>query len=146
MLNHHLSELQLVLRVLIASLLGGIIGWEREHHVRVAGIRTYSAIALGSCVFGLVSMNVSVNADPTRIAAQVVTGIGFIGAGMIFRQGGSVGGLTSAATIWATAAVGLATAFGMYITGLLTTIIIFLLLFLSRLNWWRRISGKTREE
>ncbi len=143
---HHVSELELIIRVLIATILGSLIGWEREHHVRGAGIRTFGAISLGSCVFGLVSLHFASHADPTRIAAQVVTGIGFIGAGVIFRQGASVGGLTSAATIWATAAVGLAVSFGMYTIGFVTAILIFLLLFLPRLDWWQKISGKRKYE
>jgi len=136
------THLTMIFRVLLASSLGALIGWEREYHAHHAGIRTYSAIALGACVFALISLSVGGFADPTRISAQVVTGIGFLGAGVIFRQGSNVGGLTSAATIWATAAVGLAVAYGMYIIGLLTAIIIFLLLFLSRVSWWQRISKK----
>lgn len=139
-------EMQLIFRVILASLLGGFIGWEREHHVRGAGIRTYSAIALGACVFGILSLSTAGQGDPSRIAAQVVTGIGFLGAGVIFKQGSSVAGLTSAATIWATSAVGLSVAYGMYTISILTAFIIFLLLFLPRLEWWNRISAKNRPE
>lgn len=135
-------DLELLMRVILAFLLGGMIGFERERHGQAAGIRTYGAIALGACVFGIVSFNVS-NADASRIAAQVVTGVGFLGGGVIFRRDGNVvSGLTTAATLWATAAVGLAVAFGMYTLSILTSILIFLLLYLPRLKWWKKVSSK----
>jgi putative Mg2+ transporter-C (MgtC) family protein len=99
------TDLEIIMRVFIAFLLGGLIGWERERHGISAGIRTYGAICLGACVFGVVSSSIP-GADPSRIAAQVVTGIGFLGGGLIFRQGDYVSGLTTAATLWATAAIG----------------------------------------
>lgn len=132
-------DLEIVMRVIIACLLGGIIGWERERHGISAGIRTYSAIALGSCVFGVLSL---MGSDPSRIAAQVVTGIGFLGGGLIFREGNYITGLTTAATLWATAAVGLAVSFGFYLVSILTTLIIFLLLYMPKLRWWKKISAK----
>ncbi len=132
-------DLEVVFRVLLASFLGGMIGWERERHGISAGIRTYSAIALGSCVFGVLSL---IGTDPSRIGAQVVTGIGFLGGGLIFREGNYVTGLTTAATLWATASVGLAISFGFYVIGILTAIIIFLLLYMPKLRWWKKISAK----
>ena len=78
----------------------------------------------------------------TRIAAQVVTGIGFLGAGMIFRQGDYTAGLTTAATLWATSAIGLAIAFRFYIVGIFLTLLIYLLLYLPRLPWWQKFSSK----
>lgn len=136
-------DLQMIFRVVLACLLGCLIGWERERHRNIvsAGIRTYGAIALGSCVFGILSYFVT-SADPSRIAAQVVTGIGFLGGGIIFRQGDYVTGLTTAATLWATAAVGLAVAFGLYFVAATITILLFLLLYLPRLAWWKKISAK----
>lgn len=138
-------DLEIFLRVLLACVLGGLIGWERERHRHIvsAGIRTYGAICLGACVFGVLSFYVSVT-DPSRIAAQVVTGIGFLGGGIIFRQGDYVTGLTTAATLWATASVGLAIAFGLYFVGLLISLLIFLLLYLPRLPWWKKVSAKTQ--
>ena len=133
------TDVEVVMRVIIACLLGGMIGYERERHGISAGIRTYSAISLGACVFGVLSL---AGPDPTRIAAQVVTGIGFLGGGLIFREGNYVTGLTTAATLWATAAVGLSISFGFYAIGILTSILIFLLLYLPRLSWWKRISAK----
>jgi putative Mg2+ transporter-C (MgtC) family protein len=82
--------------------------------------------------------------DQTRVAAQVVTGIGFLGGGIIFRQGDAVKGLTTAATLWATASIGLAVAVGLNITAALTTFLIITLLFLSRMKWWKRISRKEK--
>lgn len=138
-----IMDLEMVLKVIISCVLGGIIGWERERHRNIvsAGIRTYGAISLGSCAFGLLSYIVT-DADPSRIAAQVVTGIGFLGGGIIFRQGDYVTGLTTAATLWATAAVGLAVAFNLYLVAISTTILIYLLLYLPRLPWWKKISAK----
>jgi putative Mg2+ transporter-C (MgtC) family protein len=92
------------LYVLLAGVLGGIVGWQREHMGIEAGVRTFAAVSLGACVFGLIYP-----AD-TRIAAQVVTGIGFLGAGVIMRGRGHIHGLTTAASLWAVASVGLAIA------------------------------------
>jgi len=135
------TDIAIVGRIIMACCVGGLIGWERERHGSSAGIRTYGAIALGSCVFGVLSLAL-VGADPSRIAAQIVTGIGFLGGGVIFRQGDYVSGLTTAATLWATAAVGVAIAFGLYIIGILTGILIFLLLYLPLLPWWKKVSHK----
>lgn len=137
------EDFAMLFRVILACFLGGLIGWERERHRNIvsAGIRTYGAIALGSCAFGILSYFMNAG-DPTRIAAQVVTGIGFLGGGIIFRQGDYVTGLTTAATLWATAAVGLAVSFGLYFVGILIAILIFLLLYLPRLAWWKKISAK----
>ena len=140
MLPHTLStDLEIVIRVILACFLGCMIGWERERHGISAGIRTYGAISLGACVFGVLSL---LGTDPSRIAAQVVTGIGFLGGGLIFREGNYVTGLTTAATLWATAAVGVAVSFGFYLIGILTAALIFLLLYLPRLKWWKKISSK----
>jgi putative Mg2+ transporter-C (MgtC) family protein len=136
------TEMHMILQVILAFLLGGIIGWEREHHSSQAGIRTYAAISVGSCVFGLISLHAYGVIDPTRIAAQVVTGIGFLGAGVIFRQGNAVNGLTTAATLWGMASIGLAVAYAMYVVAVLTTVLIFILLWLPRISWWRKISKK----
>jgi len=137
------ADLIVILRVMIAFFLGGLIGWERERDGISAGIRTYGAISLGACVFGIVSISI-IGADPSRIAAQVATGIGFLCGGVIFRQGDYVVGLTTAATLWATSAVGLAISFGMYIIGVMTTALIFILLYLPRLPWWVKLSRKMK--
>jgi len=134
-------DLEIFARITIAFLLGALIGWERERHGISAGIRTYGAISLGACVFGVLSISIP-GSDPSRIAAQIVTGIGFLGGGVIFRQGDYVSGLTTAATLWATAAVGLAVSFGFYLISFLTSILIYLLLYLPRLPWWKKVTGK----
>ena len=144
MLPHTLqTDLEMFFRVIVACFLGCLIGWERERHRNIvsAGIRTYGAISLGACAFGIVGLYIA-GADPSRVASQIVTGIGFLGGGIIFRQGDYVTGLTTAATLWATAAVGLAVAVGMYLTSLLIAILIFLLLYLPRMAWWKKISAK----
>ncbi len=134
-------DFEIFARVVISFLLGALIGWERERHGISAGIRTYGSISLGACVFGVLSISI-IGADPSRIAAQVVTGIGFLGGGVIFRQGDYVSGLTTAATLWATSAVGLTVAFGMYLVAILTAVLIYLLLYLPRLDWWHKVTGK----
>lgn len=134
-------ELVMAFRALLAAFLGGIVGFERERHGQDAGIRTYGAVALGACVFGLVSMHAlgGTNID-TRIAAQVVSGVGFLGAGVIMRENGKVSGLTTAATVWASASIGLAMSFGMYLLGILTTGIIFFLLASHHLPGWKKLA------
>lgn len=138
-----ITEFEIFFRVIFACFLGCLIGWERERHRNIisAGIRTYGAISLGACAFGIVGLYIA-GSDPSRVAAQVVTGIGFLGGGIIFRQGDYVTGLTTAATLWATAAVGLAVSVGMYLSSVLMAILIFLLLYLPRMAWWKKISAK----
>jgi putative Mg2+ transporter-C (MgtC) family protein len=138
-------ELLFAGRLLLATLLGGCIGWERERHQREAGIRTYAAVALGSCAFSLISLHVGAS-DPTRIAAQVVTGMGFIGAGVILQQRGRVTGLTTAATLWATAAVGMASGFGMYVLAILAAALIFLALAIHHWPAWPSMKGPGRRD
>lgn len=137
------TDFVMFFRIIFATFLGCLIGWERERHRHItsAGIRTYGAISMGACAFGIVGMSIA-GADASRVAAQVVTGIGFLGGGIIFRQGDYVTGLTTAATLWATAAVGLAVSMGMYLVSLLTAVLIFLLLYLPRMKWWKKISAK----
>lgn len=119
-------------RILLASVLGGLIGLEREVHGRPAGFRTHLLVSLGSCLFVLASIQfyklygnfsgtVPVGVDPARIAAQVVTGIGFLGAGAIIREKASIRGLTTAACLWVAAAIGLACGIGMYATSTVVT-------------------------
>lgn len=142
------STITMIVQVLVAFFLGALIGWERERHGREAGIRTFGAIAVGACVFGLISIyglgEIGIfGGDPTRIASNVVVGVGFLGAGIIFhRDGDHVAGLTTAATLWTTAAVGLAVAFHMYSIAFLVTLIMFLILWLPKVSWWKWVSAK----
>jgi len=103
------------LRLALAAGLGGAIGLEREYRHKPAGLRTNMLIALGSALFAILSVEVGASAgSPDRIAAQVVSGIGFLGAGAILRSGQNVHGLTTAATIWVNAAIGMAAGLGAY--------------------------------
>ena len=121
-----------IVRLLLATLLGSIIGFEREYHAKEAGVRTHLLVALGSCLFMILSVygfdfmldRDHVSFDPSRIASQVVTGIGFIGAGTIILQKQMVRGLTTAAGLWVTAAIGLACGNGMYLIAVVTTAIV----------------------
>jgi putative Mg2+ transporter-C (MgtC) family protein len=121
-------------RLVVAAALGGAIGFERELREREAGLRTHLLVSVGAAVFTLVSaygfadfeygFETGVTLDPTRIAAQIVTGIGFLGAGAIIRQGLSVRGLTTAATLWVVAAIGMASGAGYYSAAVLATLIV----------------------
>jgi len=107
-------QAELALRLALSLGLGALIGLEREYHRQAAGFRTHSLVALGAALFTVVSAYGFEGADPTRIAAQIVSGIGFIGAGTILHYRGSVRGLTTAASLWAVAAVGMAVGAGLY--------------------------------
>lgn len=133
------QEALMAVRVVAAVILGGLIGLEREWHGAEAGIRTFGAVSLGSCVFALLSIHVTGGNNPHVIAAGVVTGIGFLGAGVIMHDRGNVLGLTTAATLWATASVGLATGYGMYTLASLVAMIVFALLSAHHLPGWSRL-------
>jgi putative Mg2+ transporter-C (MgtC) family protein len=126
--------LQAVIRLAIAMILGGIIGYNRELDSQPAGLRTHMILVAGSCLAMILSVNMGVaaNSDPARLAAQVVTGIGFLGAGAIMRYGLNVRGLTSASTIWSMAIVGLAVGYGQVWISVVTTV--FILVSLTLVN------------
>jgi putative Mg2+ transporter-C (MgtC) family protein len=119
-----LTDLQLIERLLLAAALGGVLGLEREFRHKSAGLRTNILIAVGSALFTIMSLNLagSSGGDPTRVAAQIVTGIGFFGAGAIMRTGSGVHGLT-AATVWVNAAVSVAVGGGEYRLAIIATIV-----------------------
>jgi len=124
------TELTMLLRLLLAVALGAVIGFQRERAQKPAGLRTHTLICLGSCLFTVVSIY-GFGSDVARVAAGVVTGIGFIGAGAIIRGGeGGVAGLTTAASIWAVAAVGLAAGAGLYFLATVATLLITAVLFI----------------
>ena len=127
-------ELQMVIRLLVAAGLWAAIGYQRERSQKPAGLRTHILISVGAALFTVVSVfGFGASADTARLAAGVVAGIGFIGAGAIMHRGGDiVTGLTTAATIWAVAAVGLASGAGLFIIAGVTTGVVLLVLYLPR--------------
>ncbi len=143
-------------RLALAAVLGGAIGFERELREREAGLRTHLLVCLGSALFTIVSAygfrdfltsgDQVIRADPTRIAAQIVTGIGFLGAGAIIRQGLSVRGLTTAATLWVAAAIGIAAGAGYYSGAVLGTVVTLIALWPLRLAAYRVFERLRPEE
>ncbi|UCZ53340.1 MgtC/SapB family protein [Bacillus shivajii] len=136
----------MTIRLVLAALLGGLVGVEREFHHHPAGFRTHMLVSVGSCLIMLLSfygfetyMSENpevVTFDPSRLAAYVVSGIGFLGAGTILVQGYTVRGLTTAASIWVVAGIGLTVGAGLYTAGILTTVIVILsLFFLGKINF-----------
>ena len=125
-----ISELEILLRLLLAAGLGALIGLEREAHGQAAGLRTHMILAVGAALAMTLSINLASlsGSDPARIAAQVVSGIGFLGAGAILRYGASIRGLTTATSLWTLAIVGLAVGDGQYLVGVATTILLLLIL------------------
>jgi putative Mg2+ transporter-C (MgtC) family protein len=122
------QDLDLAVRLVVATFLGGLIGFERESNGKDAGVRTYSLVCLGSALFMILSFKIfemyraeNAGLDPSRIAAQIVSGIGFLGAGAIMRFEKSVKGLTTAAGIWTAAGIGMACGLGLYHAALITT-------------------------
>jgi putative Mg2+ transporter-C (MgtC) family protein len=138
----------MILRLAAAALLGSVIGIERQHHGRSAGFRTHLLVSLGAALVMLVSLRFAqefgqavhlpqVQVDPARVAYGVMGGVGFLGAGAILLRGHGVQGLTTAASLWCTAAVGLACGFGMYTLSVFATLVVlFALLVLGRLERW----------
>ena len=132
------TDMQMVARLLLTLLLSGLIGLERQVHRRNAGLRTHILVALGSCLIMLTSLYVfdiykdKVALDPARIAAGVITGIGFLGAGTIIRDPEGVRGLTTAASLWVVAGIGLAVGCGFNKIAFLTTILVLIVLHFLR--------------
>ena len=121
----------MILRLLLAAALGAIIGYQRERAGKPAGLRTHTLICLGSALFTIASIYGFSGVNPAQVAAGIVAGIGFLGAGAIFhRQGGIVEGLTTAATIWAVAAIGLAAGAGLYLISAITAVVALVVLLL----------------
>ena len=109
------SDAELLGRLALAALLGGAVGAERELSDQAAGLRTHILLSIGACLFTVVSAYGFAGGDPSRLAAQIVTGIGFLGGGAILRQGLTIRGVTTAASIWATAALGVTVGIGRYL-------------------------------
>lgn len=125
-------DFEIVVRLVVASILGGLVGLERERLNRAAGLRTHVLVSVGSALFTLLSLygfrEVGKVNDPSRVAAQIVSGIGFLGAGTIMKHGATVRGLTTAATLWVVAGIGMAAGAGYYLGALVTTLVVLLAL------------------
>jgi putative Mg2+ transporter-C (MgtC) family protein len=149
-----LSNLDLIIRLLVAAGLGSLIGAERERLVWAAGLRTHMLVSVGACLFMIVSAfgfadilgTQHVILDPSRVAAQVVSGIGFLGAGSILLRGDVVRGLTTAASLWSVAAIGLAVGSGLYVEAVAATFIILIILAgIKPLEEWFQSRSRTHE-
>ncbi len=132
------GDWELLVRLIMAFIAGALVGLERESRAKSAGLRTHMLVAGGAAMFTLASLTLGDTAglgrDPTRIAAQIVTGVGFLGAGAIFRSGNEIVGLTTAASIWVAAALGVLCGGGHYLLTIAATLLTLLVLFLPT-NW-----------
>lgn len=127
------TQAVIVAQVVLAGILGLLIGFDRERKHRDAGIRTMTLVAMGSCLFTTLSIYSFAGSDPARVAAQIIPGMGFIGAGAIIKEGRSIQGLTTAATMWVTAAMGMAVGTGNWFIAIGTTVAVwFVLVVLQR--------------
>lgn len=120
-----MNDLSLILRIILAMLFGGILGWQRQHKGRWAGVRTYALVSGGSALFTILSL-ISFGTDTARVAAGVVTGIGFLGAGTILHRENRVEGLTTAAGLWMVAAIGMAVGLKLYVLGAVSSLLVML--------------------
>jgi putative Mg2+ transporter-C (MgtC) family protein len=118
-------------KMTMSAILGSLIGYQRQKSGKAAGVRTYALVTLGATLFTVVSI-MNIDGDPSRIAAQIVTGVGFLGAGTIIHRGDGVEGLTTAAGLWASAAIGMAIGMGMYGEAIITNVVILIILFIHR--------------
>lgn len=133
------EQAELLGKVLLAAFCGAVVGWQRDRRQYVAGLRTMALVATGAALFTGISQ--SLGSD--RVVANVVTGIGFLGAGIIFREGSTVRGITTAATIWAVAAIGVAIVLELYLVALVATPVVFLVLEMRPLSAY--LAGRTGE-
>lgn len=154
-----LNEWVIIFRLVLAAVLSGIVGFEREFHGRAAGFRTHILLCVGTTLIMLTSVHIfdaysgRTPIDPARLAAGVVTGIGFLGAGTIMRYKASVRGLTTAASLWVVTGIGLAVGSGLYFGGIITTFLaVIALMFFGRLehamirkDWYKTIVIETKE-
>lgn len=134
-----MSYNEIILRILLSSLAGVAIGYNREKINRPAGIRTHALLSLGACVLTILSLiafydPINKAGDPGRIAAQIVSGIGFLGAGTILKNGNKVKGLTTAATLWVSASIGMTFGAGKYYIGLISLIVTLLILYINKFS------------
>jgi putative Mg2+ transporter-C (MgtC) family protein len=124
-------EIELVARLILGFVLSGLVGIEREVSLKPAGLRTHILVGLGSTLLTIMSLHAFPGSDPSRIAASIVVGIGFLGAGTIIKTEEKVIGLTTAATLWMVAAIGVATGAGLYLLAIVSTLLAFIVLKLT---------------
>ncbi len=133
-----LSYMEITARLLISALISATIGYEREAHTQGAGLRTYMLVSIGSCLLMIIAINLHYQydgSDPSRIASQIVSGIGFLGAGTIITKSDDILGLTTAAALWVSAGIGIAIGAGMYFAGVITGIVVLIVLtLLAKIN------------
>ena len=130
-----------IIQLALAAVIGGVIGAEREYRNKSAGFRTLILICMGSCLFTILSIAIGKDASD-RIASNIVTGIGFIGAGVIFKTGNNINGLTTAATVWVTAALGMTVGAGFYLAAIIACIMVFMVLYLFTIleKWIEKVN------
>jgi putative Mg2+ transporter-C (MgtC) family protein len=145
-----MTDKDIIISILLALIIGGVIGFERETHKRAAGLRTHILVCIGAALITLTSIYIAEryggtfqNCDPSRVAAGIVTGIGFLGAGTIIRERASVQGLTTAASLWGVAGIGMALGCGFYKAAIFSAAVIFLTLLALGL-FTRKYMGKPR--
>ncbi len=146
-----MGEKEILIRLLLATIVGGITGIERERSNKVAGFRTHILVSLGACIASITSLDLFLqfhtisNLDPARLSAQVLSGIGFLGAGTIMKTSNRVVGLTTAAGIWSTACIGIAIGYGYYFLGMVSWLILLIVLYILKFidsSFKRTKSGK----
>ncbi|EIA07361.1 MAG: MgtC/SapB family protein [Flavobacteriaceae bacterium] len=143
------AELIIVSKLIISFFLGAFIGFDRERHGQDAGIRTYAAVCIGATLFTAITAHLVSNpADTSRVIANIVTGVGFLGAGIIYRNNsvGTSHGLTTAATIWCTSAVGVAVGLNMFIISIVASLALYFLLSLHHQKWYLKWKQKMVHE
>jgi len=143
------AELIIVSKLIISFFLGAFIGFDRERHGQDAGIRTYAAVCIGATLFTAITAHLVSNpADTSRVIANIVTGVGFLGAGIIYRNSsaGTSHGLTTAATVWCTSAVGVAVGLNMFIISIVASLALYFLLSLHHQKWYLKWKQKMVHE
>ena len=137
------SELEFAARLILGFILGGVVGLEREVSLKPAGLRTHILVSLASTLLTILSLNAFTGSDPARVAAAIVVGVGFLGAGTIVKTTEKIVGLTTAATLWTVASIGVSVGAGFYIIASITTILAFIVL---RLDIFEKISREPQKE
>ena len=132
-------ETEIWLRLIFAAIAGGLVGFERKTVHKPAGLRTHMLVCVGAALFTIINITTFGDVDPTRIIAGIVTGIGFLGAGTIFRAKNHVKGLTTAASLWTISAIGITIGVGEYLLAAIATILIILILQLNKIEYFREI-------